>query len=69
MLLSFWLFPFITLKVELEDISKIIFIHGVGEGVLKDRLHDVLKSHAQVKHFNNNWQQQFGFGATEIFLK
>jgi len=49
--------------------ERITIIHGVGEGVLKDRLHDVLKSHAQVKHFNNNWQQQYGFGATEILLK
>jgi len=49
--------------------ERITIIHGVGEGVLKERLHDELKKHAHVKHFNNNWQQQFGFGATEIFLK
>ena len=52
-----------------KRIPKVVFIHGVGEGVLKERLHDELKKHAHVKHFNNNWQQQFGFGATEIFLK
>jgi hypothetical protein len=49
--------------------ERITIIHGVGEGVLKDRLHDLLKKHTYVKHFNNNWQQQFGFGATAIYLK
>lgn len=49
--------------------ERITIIHGVGEGVLRERLHGVLKNHAYVKRFNNNWQQQFGFGATEIFLK
>lgn len=49
--------------------ERITIIHGVGEGVLKDRLHDLLKKNTYVKHFNNNWQQQFGFGATAIYLK
>jgi hypothetical protein len=49
--------------------DRITIIHGVGEGVLKDQLHDLLKCNAHVKSFNNNWQQNFGFGATEIYLK
>lgn len=49
--------------------DRLTIIHGVGEGVLKERLHALLKTCEFVKRFENNWQQKFGFGATEVYLK
>lgn len=49
--------------------DRLTIIHGVGEGVLKERLHAMLKTCEFVKCFENNWQQKFGFGATEVYLK
>ena len=48
---------------------KIIFIHGVGEGTLKNILHEKLKHHALVSSFINRYHPDFGYGATEVFLK
>jgi hypothetical protein len=48
---------------------KITFIHGVGEGTLKNILHEKLKHHAQVSSFINRYHPDFGYGATEVFLK
>ena len=46
-----------------------IVIHGVGEGVLRDELHSILKTKREVKHFINQYDTRFGYGATEIFFK
>jgi hypothetical protein len=46
-----------------------IVIHGVGEGVLRDELHSILKTKKEVKHFINQYDTRFGYGATEIFFK
>lgn len=48
---------------------QIIFIHGVGEGTLKNLLHEKLKHHKQVSSFINRFHPDFGYGATEVFLK
>src|SRR5205085_1596839 len=47
----------------------LIVIHGVGEGKLRDEIHDILKTKREVKHFINQYDPRFGYGATEIFLK
>jgi dsDNA-specific endonuclease/ATPase MutS2 len=46
-----------------------IVIHGVGEGVLRDEIHSILKTKREVKHFINQYDARFGYGATEIFFK
>ena len=48
---------------------EMIFIHGVGEGVLKKNIHEKLKQHRQVSSFVNRQHPLFGYGATEVFLK
>lgn len=48
---------------------QIIFIHGVGEGTLKNILHEKLKHHTHVSSFINRYHPDFGYGATEVFLK
>ena len=47
----------------------LIVIHGVGEGKLRDEIHDILRLKKEVKSFVNQYDPRFGYGATEIFLQ
>ena len=47
----------------------LIVIHGVGEGRLRDEIHDILRLKREVKSFVNQYDPRFGYGATEIFLQ
>ncbi|WP_442266956.1 Smr/MutS family protein [Tenacibaculum sp. ZS6-P6] len=49
-----------------KKISKIIFIHGVGEGVLKSELHYLLNRYP-VKFYDASYQK-YGLGATEVYV-
>jgi dsDNA-specific endonuclease/ATPase MutS2 len=49
-------------------IPKIVFIHGVGEGVLKSELDFMLKRYEQISFQDANYQK-YGLGATEVFFK
>ncbi|MCF8320420.1 MAG: DNA mismatch repair protein MutS [Flavobacterium sp.] len=49
-------------------IPKIVFIHGVGEGVLKAELDFLLGRYDQVFFQEANYQK-YGQGATEVFIK
>ena len=44
-------------------------IHGVGEGVLRDEIHDILRLKKEVRSFVNQYHPAYGFGATEIYFK
>jgi hypothetical protein len=47
----------------------LIVIHGVGEGVLRNEIHDILRLKKEVKSFVNQYDPRFGYGATEIFFQ
>ncbi len=47
----------------------LIVIHGVGEGRLRNEIHDILRLKREVKSFVNQYDPRFGFGATEIFFQ
>jgi len=47
----------------------LIVIHGVGEGKLRDEIHDRLRIKKEVKSFVNQYDSRFGYGATEIFFQ
>lgn len=49
-------------------IPKIIFIHGVGEGVLKSELDFLLGRYDNVAFQDANYQK-YGLGATEVYIK
>ena len=49
-----------------KRISKIIFIHGVGEGVLKSELHYLLNKYP-VKYYDASYKK-YGLGATEVHI-
>lgn len=44
-------------------------IHGVGKGVLRDEIHERLRSKRDVSSFVNQYHPLFGYGATEIHLR
>lgn len=47
----------------------LIVIHGVGEGVLRNEIHDILRLKKEVKSFVNQFHPSYGYGATEIFFQ
>jgi hypothetical protein len=47
----------------------LVIIHGIGEGKLREEIHDVLKLKKEVKSFVNQYHELYGYGATEIFFK
>ncbi len=49
-----------------KRISKIVFIHGVGEGVLKSELNYLLNNYP-VKYYDASYQK-YGLGATEVYV-
>ena len=49
-------------------IPKIVFIHGVGEGVLKSELDFLLGRYDNIAFQDANYQK-YGLGATEVFIK
>lgn len=49
-------------------IPKIVFIHGVGEGVLKSELDFLLGRYDEIV-FQDADYQKYGLGATEVYIK
>jgi len=61
-----------TAKRQLEfairnRIQKVVFIHGVGEGVLREELHYLFRRYENVKYYDAEYQK-YGTGATEIYI-
>jgi hypothetical protein len=69
------------LKIQLEAFEKnldtaiatgmdeIIFIHGVGNGVLRQEIHKLLSKNKLIKFFQDARKEKFGYGATLVRLK
>ena len=49
-----------------KRIPKIVFIHGVGEGVLKSELNSLLNKYP-VKYYDASYKK-YGLGATEVYI-
>lgn len=49
-------------------IPKIVFIHGVGEGILKAELDFLLGRYDNIAFQDGNYQK-YGLGATEVYIK
>jgi len=61
-----------TAKRQLEfairkRIQKVVFIHGVGEGVLKEELKYLFGRYENVKFYDADYQK-YGLGATEVYV-
>ncbi len=50
-------------------IFSVRIIHGKGKGILKKRVHDILKKNAMVKSFKNAPMEAGSWGATLVELK
>ena len=48
-------------------IPKLVFIHGVGQGVLKEELNFLFQRYGQIKFYDADYQK-YGRGATEIYI-
>lgn len=49
--------------------GSIVFIHGSGNGTLRNEIHKAISKHPQVKTFMDAYKEKFGYGATEVVLK
>ncbi|CAH0994924.1 Endonuclease MutS2 [Emticicia aquatica] len=49
--------------------DEIVFIHGVGNGVLKQEIQKKLAGHKNVAWFQDAQKEKFGYGATRIKIK
>lgn len=49
--------------------ERMIVIHGLGKGRLKEEVHTILKQTPEVNRYKNEWSAKYGFGATEIFFR
>ncbi|MEA5256859.1 DUF2027 domain-containing protein [Arcicella aquatica] len=52
-----------------NGMDEITFIHGVGNGVLRDAIHKKLSGHKNVKYFEDAQKEKFGYGATNVKIK
>ena len=50
-----------------NNIPKLVFIHGVGTGVLKQELDYLFARYDYLKHYDADFQK-YGKGATEVYL-
>jgi hypothetical protein len=50
-------------------IPHLIIIHGIGEGKLRDEIHNSLRLKKEVSSFVNQFHPLYGFGATEIYFQ
>lgn len=50
-----------------KRIQKVVFIHGVGEGVLKEELYSLFRKYENVKYYDADYQK-YGLGATEVYI-
>lgn len=53
----------------LHHLKEFIVIHGIGQGVLREEIHERLKHKPEVKSFVNQYHHLYGYGATQIFFK
>lgn len=49
-------------------IQRIVFIHGVGEGVLKSELEYLFDRYTGLRHYDADYKK-YGLGATEVYLQ
>ena len=50
-----------------KRMQRIVFIHGVGEGVLKQELETLFRRYNNVKYYDADYKK-YGLGATEVYI-
>lgn len=49
--------------------NTLTIIHGLGKGILKNEIHDILSNKKEVSGYQNLHHPMYGMGSTEIFFK
>lgn len=49
--------------------ERMVVIHGLGKGRLREEVHTILKQIPEVSRYKNEWSGKYGFGATEIWFR
>ncbi len=53
-------------KAFMAGMKEIYLIHGIGEGALRMRLHEMLAQHPEIEYFANEFHPRYGWGATVV---
>jgi len=53
----------------IKNIRSITFIHGIGNGTLRHRIHKFLSLYPHIKYFEDSHKEKFGYGATKVILQ
>ncbi len=48
--------------------SSLKVIHGIGNGILRQKIHKILSNMKEVKYFEDSDKGKFGYGATKIYF-
>lgn len=56
-------------RAETQKISRIIFIHGVGQGVLRQAIRNNIDQYYPNASYHDANFQEYGYGATEVILR
>lgn len=51
------------------NMHEIIFIHGTGNGVLRQEIHKILSRNKHIRFYEDARKEKFGYGATLVRLK
>jgi hypothetical protein len=49
-------------------ITELVFIHGVGNGKLRQEIHRRLSKHPHIRHYQDAKREKFGYGATLVAI-
>ena len=49
--------------------DKMVFIHGSGNGTLRDKIHKLISRNPHIKTYMDARKEKFGYGATEVVFK
>ncbi len=56
-------------RAHMTGVAEIIFIHGVGNGILRNEIHKYLSKSSLVEYFKDARKEKFGYGATLVKVK
>ncbi|HZH88472.1 MAG TPA: Smr/MutS family protein [Chitinophagaceae bacterium] len=57
-------------EIQGKGIKELFLIHGIGDGILKKALHQLLEEETDlVDRFHHGYFEKYGFGATKVWLK
>jgi hypothetical protein len=52
-----------------HQLPDMVFIHGAGNGTLRNELHKLLGKHPKIQTFMDARKEKFGYGATKVIFK